>query len=359
MHNAEKNVNDGHHNLFPSNIFQVFDKTYNNETYDNERMVAPIDESTPTLEIKQFSLLNEKEIEFYRKNTWNPLKTLKQNIKILIDDFMKTCVDHIDDILPVENGVILKIGGQSSPILLASAQIEELKQCNLVLIFNLMAESPLFCKLIRVLLTKYKMLPRKPQKAVFLLTKTEACHSSYNTVHHVLNLKTIDQEILSALDCTKHKMLFGSTVFHEMLHWCHKISDPADSGMRCKSTNCICRRLRDYLFNNFSNRYFNKIVEYFSNDEEYYTMYGLKEENGELVLDTLCEAAYTYEQHRYIRGSHVTFKRHFPDERDFILNARDSSLLRFFQNNPPLEFGKGEFKCSDLNENFGDFSTKK
>ena len=199
----------------------------------------------------------------------------------------------------------------------------------------------------RALLAKYKTMFYRPQRAVFLFTKGDANHSSYSVLHHVVNVRMINHVVLSALDCTKHKLLFGETVFHEMLHWYHKVSDNLASERRCKTTSCISKRLRDCKYYNFLKKYGDHVASCFSNDEEYYTIYGIKEENGELVFDPLCEATYTFEQCGYIRGSHTIFKR-LSDERNFIVNSRDSSLLKFIKNNPLPKFGDDEFKCVNL-----------
>jgi hypothetical protein len=312
-----------------------------------EEPAVPIEEYVHPLQIRLFSSLDAKELEYYYKNTWNSNKTLEQNKRDLVDLFMKTCIEPIEDFLPVDKGVVLKLGGQAGAILLQSAQVDEVRPPELVRIFYLLADSPTFCRLLRALVTKYKTMFYRPQKAVFLFTKGEASHASYSTVHYVINLRTMDNTILSALDCTKHKLLFGGTIFHEMLHWYHKVSDSSAYERRANTMNCIIRRLQEYNYYDFpGNRH--QIAKYFSNDEEYYTMYGLKEEDGDLVLDTLCEATYTLEQYGYIRGSHVAFPRHYPDEKKFILNTRDSALLKFFQKNPPPEFGKEEFVCMQV-----------
>ncbi|MDR3186839.1 MAG: hypothetical protein LBT63_00170 [Holosporaceae bacterium] len=312
-----------------------------------QNFTAPLEEEDIyPLQIMEASLLNEKEMEYYRKNTWDPSKTLEQNRRALTEMLMKTCIDRVENFLSAENGVVLKVASQSHGILLESAKIEEFRQYDLTQVIYLMTNSPSFCRLARSLVAKYKTMPYRPQKAIFLFTKGEANHSSYSAVHYVLNLRTSDHFILSALDCRRHKMLFGATVFHEMLHWYHKVSDPIAYTKRTESTNCIRERFRQYK-PYFSSEQQDRVAKYFSNDEEYYTMYGLREEDGEMVLDVLCEAMYTCEQYNYVRGSHVTFRRHFPDERDFIMSARDSSLLRFFQNNASAEFGEDEFKCRE------------
>ncbi|MDR0753192.1 MAG: hypothetical protein LBE95_00785 [Holosporaceae bacterium] len=326
-------------------------KNFNGDDIDDTPV--PLEEWVLPLEIRKTSPLNAKEMEYYQKSTWDPSKTLEQNKKILVDAFMKTCVDPVEDFLPVDKGIILKLASQQSGIMLQSAEIEEVRRQDLVEIFYLMTDSPTFCQLMRAFLAKYRTMPYRPQRALFLITKGEANHSSYSALHYVLNIRTMNHMILSALDCTKHKLLFGGVAFHEMLHWYHKVSDPAASEKRSKSTNCISRRLGDYKSRNFLKIYGNSTVRCFSNDEEYYTIYGLKEEDGELVFDSLCEATYTYEQYGYIRGSHTTFRR-FSDEKNFILGARDSSLLKFVQNTPLPKFGKGEFKCSDLNDDTED-----
>ncbi|MDR1334270.1 MAG: hypothetical protein LBJ71_03565 [Holosporaceae bacterium] len=325
-------------------------KTFAENQYEQEEQgpAVPIEAHVRPLQIRQFSSLDQKELEYYYKNTWNSNKTLEQNKKELVDAFMKTCVEPIEDFLPVDKGIVLKLGGQAGAILLQSAQVDEVRPPELRHIFHLLTDSPTFCRLLRALVTKYKTMFYRPQKAVFLFTKGEASHASYSAVHYVINLRTMDQTILSALDCTKHKLLFGGTIFHEMLHWYHKASDSPAYEYRGKSMNCIRRRLQEYQYYDFLGQYREQIAKYFSNDEEYYTMYGLKEEDGDLVLDTLCEATYTFEQYGYIRGSHAAFQRHYPDEKRFILNTRDAALLKFFQNNPSPQFGKGEFKCSDL-----------
>ncbi|MDR2781459.1 MAG: hypothetical protein LBB21_03320 [Holosporaceae bacterium] len=318
------------------------------ETQEIEEPAVPIEEWVKPLKIRQFSSLNGKELEYYHKNTWDENKTLEQNRKELVNLFMKTCIEPIEDFLQVDKGIVLKLGGQAGAILLQSAQVDEVRPHELVRIFYLLTDSPTFCKLLRSLITKYKTMFYRPQKAVFLFTKGDASHASYSSVHYVINLRTMDYYILSALDCTKHKLLFGGTMFHEMLHWYHKVSNWSEYEHRGKSMNCIRRRLQEYQTYDFFCQYRDQIAMYFSNDEEYYTMYGLKEEYGEMMLDTLCEATYTYEQYGYIRGSHVAFRRHYPDEKRFILNTRDSKLLKFFQENHLPEFGDGEFKCLDL-----------
>ncbi|MDR2067932.1 MAG: hypothetical protein LBP41_03015 [Holosporaceae bacterium] len=311
-----------------------------------ENFTAPLEEENIyPLRIRTASLLNEKEMEYYKKNTWDPSKTLEQNRKILTETLMKTCIDRVENFLSAENGVILKVASQSHGILLESAKIEEFRQYDLAQVIYLMTNSPSFCRLARSLIAKYKTMPYRPQKAIFLFTKGEANHSSYNTVHYVLNLRTGNHFILSALDCKRHKMLFGATVFHEMLHWYHKVADPIAYVKRTESTNCIRERFHQYKTYFFFEQYQDVVAKYFSNDEEYYTMYGLREENGEIVLDILCEAMYTCEQYDYVRCSHATFRRHYPDERDFIINTRDSSLLKFFLDNASTEFGAEEFKC--------------
>jgi hypothetical protein len=323
-------------------------ESFGNFFWRDEALV-PIKKETPILKIRKVSLLNENEIKYYRRNTWDPSKTLEQNRRKLTEDFMKTCVDAVEDFSSGPRGVCLKIKGQFSGIFLSkSAQIERFDESEISNMIYLTTASPSFCRLIRALLTKYKTMPHRPQRALFLFTKGEANHSSYDGLRYVLNVRKMDHTILSALDCSKRKMLFGEIVFHEMLHWYHRVSDPVGYEKRGKSTDCICRRFQDrrdyFAFGNEGEA----AVKYFSNDEEYYTMYGLKEEDGDLILDDLCEATYTYEQHQYVRGSHVWFGRRFPEERNFIVNFRDSSLLKFFQNNPPPEFGRGEFGCSDL-----------
>jgi hypothetical protein len=314
------------------------------EKYDEA--LVPIDENAPVLNIRNGLFLSEKEEEYYRKNTWDSSKTLEQNKKMVVDDFMKTCVDEVEDLLSTPKGVFLKIKSQFHSIFLTAAQqVERLDKDEVSKIIYLMTESPSFARLIRALLTKYKASTYRPQKALFLFSKGEANHSSYDGLRYVLNIRTSDHAILSALDCSKRKMLFGEIVFHEMLHWYHRVSDTPACEIRGKSMNCILRRLYALGLSNPRS-----VAKYFSNDEEYYTMYGLKEENGELVLDVLCEATYTYEQRRYIRASHLSFNGRFSVERNFIFNGRDIPLLSFFQNNPLPEYGKGEFKCSDLSE---------
>jgi hypothetical protein len=309
---------------------------------------APLEEENIfPLQIRESSLLNEKEMEYYRKNTWDPSKTLEQNRRMLTEMLMKTCIDRVENFLSAENGVILKVASQSHGILLESAKIEEFRQYDLAQVIYLMTNSQSFCRLARSLIAKYKTMPYRPQKAIFLFTKGESNHSSYNTMHYVLNLRTTDHFILSALDCRRHKMLFGATVFHEMLHWYHKVADPVAYAKRTELTNCIRERFRQYKPYFFFEQYQDMVAKYFSNDEEYYTIYGLRKEDGEIVLDILCEAMYTCEQYNYVRNSHVTFRRHFPDERDFIVNTRDSSLLKFFQDNASPEFGEEEFKCKE------------
>ncbi|MDR2766437.1 MAG: hypothetical protein LBB63_03180 [Holosporaceae bacterium] len=314
-----------------------------------DKTPVPLDENIPPLRIRESSLLNEDEMEFYKKNTWNPKKTLEQNRRMLTDNFMKTCVERVVDFLSMDKGVVLQVASQSQGIFLESAKIEEFRECDVARVIYLMTDSPLFCRLIRSILTKYKTMTYRPQKAIFLMTKGEANHSTYSALHYVINLRTLDHTILSALDCSEQKIMFGATVFHEMLHWYHNVANFEDCRRRQKSDDCIRHRLSSIGYGGFSPAYVDKIARYFTNDEEYYAMYGLKKENGELLLDILCEAAYSNERYGYIRGSHAVFRRHFPDERNFLLNSRDSSLLKFFQIAPIPEFGKGDFKCSDLN----------
>jgi hypothetical protein len=309
---------------------------------DIDDEVIPLEEWIAPLKIQETSQLSAKETEYYKNNTWDSSKTLEQNRRTLVNDFMKTCINPVEDFLSLDDGVILKLANQLGGIQLKSAGIEEIKTQDLYEIFYLLTNSPTFCQLMRALLTKYKTMTYRPQRAVLLFTKGEINHSSYTILHHVLNIRTLNQAILSALDCTKHKLLFGGSVFHEMLHWYHKISDLETFEKRSKSTSCICRRLREY------NRYSEHFVRYFSNDEEYYTIFGIKEENGALAWDSLCEAAYTFEQYGYIRGSHVAFRR-LSDERNFIINVRDVALLKFIQDYSSPKFGEGGFKCIDLN----------
>lgn len=306
-------------------------------------IAVPIEDHIPPLKIRKAFWLNEKEMEYYQKNTWNPSKTLEQNRRALVDTFMKTCVDCVEYFLAMNDGVIIKIRSRPQGIRLQSAKIENFRQYDISRIIYLMTDSPLFCRLARSIITKYKTARYIPSKAVFLLTHGEASHVSYSGLEHVINLKIMNQKILSALDCRKHKMLFGATIFHEMLHWYHQISDSCKFAGRGNSTSCILKRLRASRPGIFFEGHQDEIAKYFSNDEEYYTMYGLQEENGELVLDNLCEANYTYDRYDYIRASHLTFRRKFPDEKDFIVNYRDSSLLKFFQNNVLPRFGDEEF----------------
>ncbi|MDR1375343.1 MAG: hypothetical protein LBJ45_00820 [Holosporaceae bacterium] len=322
---------------------ESLDDFFKNYEEMEQNFVAPLDENVYPLQIRKASLLNEKEMEYYKKNTWDPSKTLEQNRRMLTETLMKTCIDRIENFLSAENGVVLKVASQSHGIFLESAKIEELRQYDLAQVIYLMTNSPSFCRLARSLIAKYKTMQYRPQKAIFLFTKGAANHSSYSIAHYVLNLKTNDLFILSALDCKRNKMLFGATVFHEMLHWYHMVSDPVTYAERSKSTNCIRERFRQYQSSFFFEQYQDTVAQHLSNDEEYYTMHGLREENGEIVLDVLCEAMYTCEQYDYIRGSHLTFPRHFPEERDFIVNTRDSSLLKFFLDNASAEFGKEEF----------------
>ncbi|MDR0968376.1 MAG: hypothetical protein LBL99_01930 [Holosporaceae bacterium] len=298
------------------------------EKYDE--VLVPIPKNVPALKIKNGLLLNERETEYYLNETWDSSKTLEQNRRALTDEFMKTCIDAVEDFFHGHKGLCLKIKGQFSGVVLTgAAQIVKLDERELTNIIYLMTDSPTFCRLIRALLTKYKTAPHRPQRALFLFTKGEANHSSYDGLRYVLNVRKSDRVVLSALDCSKHKMSFGEIVFHEMLHWYHRVSDPIAYEKRGKSTSCIRRRA--YLANNFYCS--EEIAKYLTNDEEYYTIYGLREENGELVLDVLCEAVYTYEQDRYIRASHAYFGGRFKAERDFILRNRDVSLLRFFEEN--------------------------
>ncbi|MDR2268266.1 MAG: hypothetical protein LBD81_02315 [Holosporaceae bacterium] len=304
----------------------------------------PLEEYVEPLRIKEFSLLNKKELEYYHKHTWDPFKTLEQNRRALTSSFLKTCVDRVEDVVTVDDGIILKLASRDGPIVLKPASVEFIRDYELNKIIYLMTDSPYFCRLLRSLLAKYKTMCYTPQKAVFLITKGEASHTIYNILHHVLNLRILDQTFLSALDCTRHKMQFGATVFHEMLHWYHQLSNPAECERRSKSTSCIRRSFYAHQSINAFHWYEDAIIQSFSNDEEYYTMYGLVEdEYGGIAIDTLCEAAYTYEQYGYIRGSHRVFNRR-SEEKNFIVRARNSSLLKFFQDSAPLKFGEGEFR---------------
>ncbi|MDR3151370.1 MAG: hypothetical protein LBT67_00770 [Holosporaceae bacterium] len=308
---------------------------------------VPLGEYVQPLRIKEFSLLNEKELEYYHKHTWDPLKTLEQNRRNLSKSFLKTCVDRVEDAITVDDGIILKLASRNGAIVLKPASIEFIRDYELNKIIYLMTDSPYFCRLLRALLAKYKTMRYTPQKAVFLITKDEANHTVYNILPHVLNLRILDQTFLSALDCTRHKMQFGATVFHEMLHWYHQLSNPVECERRSKSTSCIRRRFYANQSINTFCWYEDSAIQNFSNDEEYYTMYGLVEdEYGEMAIDTLCEASYAYEQYRYIRGSHRAFNSR-SEERNFIIGARDSSLLKFFQDSAPLKFGEGEFRTKE------------
>ncbi|MDR0631844.1 MAG: hypothetical protein LBF54_01180 [Holosporaceae bacterium] len=323
------------------------EKTY--ESCEYEIDPSPLEDYILPLTIREFSSLNEKEAGYYRRNTWDPSKTLEQNRKTLIHNFIETCIDLVEDFVPTNDGVILKLTSKTQGLLIESAQVEEVRKRDLEELLYVMTYSPSFCQLLRSFLAKYKTLRYRPQRAIFLFTKGSANHSSCTTLHHILNLRTMNQTVLSAIDCTKHKILVGTTIFHEMLHWYHKICDNAESERRSHSKDCIRRRLRDYLPTAVFARYGEKVAEYFSNDEEYYTIFGLKEHGGELVVDTLCEATYSYEQFQYIRSCHAAFQRHVPDERQFILNFRDSALMKFFMTRPNMpQFGIGEFRCSDL-----------
>jgi hypothetical protein len=342
-------INDRYHNQTIVSPTQHSDeKTYDSFEYD-EIDPSPIEDEVVPLEIKEFSSMNKKEKEYYSRNTWDPAKTLEQNRKMLVYDFMKTCVDLVEDFVPTADGVILKLTSKTQGLLIKSDQVEEVRGRDLEELLYVLTDSPSFCRLLRSFLAKYKTLPYKPQRAIFLFTKGSANHSSCTTLHHILNLRTMDQTVLSAIDCTKHKILFGTTIFHEMLHWYHKVCDNAESEKRGRSKDCIRRRLHEYLPTGIFMKYGEKVAEYFSNDEEYYTIFGLKEHDGELVLDTLCEATYSYEQFQYIRSCHAAFQRHVPDERQFILNFRDSALMKFFiTRSSMLQFGAAEFPCSDL-----------
>lgn len=342
MFDVEKKSKD-----IPLDLFPIDSRKLDEDINESAEIAVPIGDHVLPLKIKEASFLNKEEMEYYHKNTWNPLKTLEQNRRALVDKFMKTCVDCVEYFLAMSDGVVLKISSHAGGIHLKSAKIENFRQYDISQIIYLMTDSPLFCRLVRSLITKYKISRYIPSKAVFLLTHGEASHVSYTGLEHVINLRIMNQKILSALDCKKYKMLFGATVFHEMLHWYHQVSDFREYERRGRSMSCILRRLHNYRSNIFLGWRPDEIAKYFSNDEEYYTMYGLREEYGELVLDNLCEANYTYERHGYIRASHLMFRRKFPDERDFIVNYRDSSLLKFFQNNVLPRFGDAEFKVKE------------
>jgi hypothetical protein len=302
---------------------------------------VPIDIRVPPLRIRQYSLLSPTEMQHYLKNTWDPSKTLEQNRKSLVKLFMKTCVEPVQDYVHTTKGLVIKIASRRDGIFMDATKVEEIWPPELEEIFYLLTDSPLFCRLMRSLITKYQTATYRPQRAVILFTKGEASHATSDILHHVISLKTMNQTVLSALDCTKHKLSFGGTVFHEMLHWYHQIADEAGSKYRSKSTSCIRRRFCAYNPYGFGQE--DEFAKNFSNDEEYYTILGLVEEYGEVFLDPLCEASYTYEQYQYIRSSHVVFHRHFPNEKNFLLRCRDVQLLRFYQQNPTPEFGKGEF----------------
>ncbi|MDR0677491.1 MAG: hypothetical protein LBF57_02345 [Holosporaceae bacterium] len=307
----------------------------------------PFPELVNPMNVREVFLSSREEEEYYFQKTWDPLKTLEQNRRILVDSFMKNCVDSVVDFLHTDKGLILVTKSQPNGMLLQSADVEEFRTRDIVEVIYLMTDSPIFCRLVRALLTKYKTLRYRPQKAVFLYTKGEANHASYDIIHHVLNLRISDLEVLSAFDCTKHKLRFGATVFHEMLHWYHKVCDLESFVKRSKSTSCIQKHFLESHTGFFFMGYKDIALKGFSNDEEYLTIYGLKEDyNGELVIDSLSEASYTYEQYGYIRGSHTVFTS-FSDEKHFILSTRDPSLLKLFQTKEYSKFGKGEFKCAN------------
>ncbi|MDR1551344.1 MAG: hypothetical protein LBS14_01550 [Holosporaceae bacterium] len=322
-----------------------------NKRIDEHSPLFLIEDKVSPLKLRIASALNDREIEYYIKNTWNSSKTLEQNRRKLVDDFVKTCVDPVEDFLPVDGGVILKLTSKTGGLHLQSEHIEEIRRKDLLEILYLMTDSPVFCQLLRSLLTKYKTLLYKPQRAIFLFTKAGGANqSSYGTLHYVLNLISSDHILISAIDCSICKHQFSGTIFHEMLHWYHKVCNAIISEKRVNSQTCIRRRLYKYLPSNISTEQVEKLVSYFSNDEEFYTMYGLVEDsNGELVMDPLCEATYTWEQYQYIRASHVYFGYPSVWERQIIINFRDCQLLRFFQCNSLPQFGKGEFACSDIN----------
>jgi hypothetical protein len=303
----------------------------------------PFDERVEPLNLRGFSQLNEKEQEYYRNNTWDPSKSLEQNRRILTSSFLKACVDRVEYVVPSKSGITLKLASNSSAYVLDAVNAEFITEYELNRIIYLLSDSPRFCRLLRSLLTKYKTMQYTPHKAVFLRTKNDANHTAYSILHHVLNLRDLDQTFLSSIDCMPHKMQLGATIFHEMLHWYHQLSNSAESTRRGKSISCICRhlasrqQLNNYRYNDVA------IAKIFSNDEEYYTMYGLVEdEYGNICIDTLCEAIYSYEQYGYVRGSHVVFHSR-SDERNFIIVSRDARLLKFFQNNASPKFGEGDF----------------
>ncbi|MDR0556126.1 MAG: hypothetical protein LBG20_03960 [Holosporaceae bacterium] len=312
-----------------------------------QECVFPLEAWISPLKIEIFSPLSAKETEYYQKNTWDSSKTLEQNRRALVRNFMKTCIDPVEDFLSADGGVILKLASKVDGWFIKSANIEEVRKQDLEEIFYLMTDSPLFCQLLRSLLTKYNTLPYRPQRAVLLFTKGTANLTSYSALHHVINVRTLDQTILSAIDCTRHKILFGGTIFHEMLHWLHQICDLKENRTRCMSTSCIQRRLGEYLPFYRETENLKKIAKYFSNDEEYYTMYGLKEHEGSLVWYPLCEASYTLEQYQYVRSCHVSFEGHLSEEHSFLKHFRDSSFLKFLLSYPFPSFGEGDFACLD------------
>ncbi|MDR1362188.1 MAG: hypothetical protein LBJ16_03165 [Holosporaceae bacterium] len=337
-------ISNDNHDILPQP--ESFIQTFQNEIY-NDLPPAPLDTRIQPLHIKESSLLNAKELDYYHNHTWDPSKTLEENRKTLTNAFLKTCIDRVDDIISIDNGVVLKLASRHECVVLRPAEVEFIRDYELRRIIYLLTDSPYFCRLVRNLLAKYKCMSYTPQKAVFLITKGEASHVTYNVLHHVLNLRIVDYTFLSALDCRRYKMQFGAIIFHEMLHWYHRLSDPTECDRRGRSTSCIRRRFYDHKIIDAYGWSEDAAAGNFSNDEEFYTMYGLREnEFGEIVLDILCEAAYTSEQYGYVRGSHVTFRRS-TRERSWITGARDTALLKFFQNTPPPKFGLGDFKVKD------------
>ncbi len=168
------------------------------------------------------SLSSQKELYWYNKLSWNPEKTLEENKKQVVKQFMKTCCDFSfkrtklelrgitvgkiasgEDIIFSEKGTLLRAMPESAEVLIFNEK-EKFKglrtsmttnifinlnpislthsmKSNFEKILNVLSEDPVGCEMMRVAISKYKGSIEKLPKLTFVPVTNQKIGLSYTT----------------------------------------------------------------------------------------------------------------------------------------------------------------------------------
>ncbi|GHU14804.1 hypothetical protein FACS189449_11980 [Alphaproteobacteria bacterium] len=351
-----------------------------------------------------------EEYNYFINKTWDSSKTLADNQKILVDTFMKTCLDFSFRVTKKE-GVNVFWGATSSqsnilmlsqskeksaaPIPIPPRTIVNILDSDTVSSTSLNEETkirstiemiskvPIGCKLLRTLITKCEVNHYK--KLVVIPTGNGEIQNSISKFFFEI-LQMLGTPIKKEEDLPPREVFLeipddiagqGDSpvaffdakervfiikpirlsadvlVFHELVHWLHILDGHADTDLKTSEVTqkrfWADKKPASDATETLA-KYNNKLALLIPNDEENRTILGL----SRLGLDSLCEAAYTVSAYRYVRLAHSSAVESDVETKtfisDFLEKYPDGNLLNHYLKNGAIlpKFGVSRYKCADI-----------